>query len=100
MNDGWLEHDGKGVPPDAKPGVTMVKVEYSDGDVRTHVCGQDVEPWDWSNFGQSVPGSEGERGWTWAKFIAYRNSSTDTAVEALKAIAADPKRKLRDAAET
>lgn len=106
---GWIEHDGRGVPPDAKPGVTIVRREAhpsSRSDTWTHtkargrvledVWGGAQRPWDWSNWGK-----RGESGII-CRYTHYRNPSTDAAVEALKALAAasgadNPKRKVKEA---
>ncbi len=98
----WIQHNGKGVPPDAIPGVTVVRLEAFPG--HPFISGEmliekpwsgKVSPWHWDSFGKDTI-----NGGLCARVIAYRNPSTDTAVEALKAIAANPKRKFREAVET
>ncbi len=94
----WKIADGKGVPQDAIPGVTMTRGEAlagypfpGGGYTREAVWPGGYEwLWDWSKFGK-IDGNVRRC----ARIIAYRNPSTQAAVEALKAIAADPKRKFR-----
>jgi hypothetical protein len=104
MNGGWKIHDGRGVPADAKPGVTIVRCEAhpdspSDTWTGTSLRGRVVErvwagkpkPWLWSNWG--TRGSTGIIG----RVTHYRTPSTDAAVETLKALADNPKRKVKEA---
>ena len=92
---GWVRHDGKGVPADAKPGVTIVTQVSEGGLVWEGLWVSGVtEPWDWSNYG-TMGVFKGKAGF-WPKVTRYRNPSTDAAVEALKALADNTKRKIKE----
>lgn len=97
---GWIEHDGKGVPADAKPGVTAARIESCNCArcrsqvveyIWTGMAGQE-RFWDWTFYGAGIYSLSTLQFWHCPRVIAYRNPSTTAAVEALKAMARNPDR--------
>ncbi len=96
----WIQYDGRGVPQDARPGVTICRfVAFPgaplNGDrmILDAIWAGDEILWDWSRYGRPAIDADGAHG-IFPKITHYRNPS-QSAVEALKAIAENPKRKFR-----
>ncbi len=88
----WIEYDGKGVPQDAKPGVTIARFVAFPGKplnggrmVLEAIWHGDETLWDWSEYGRPAIDATGGHGFI-PKITHYRNPS-QAAVETLKAIA-------------